>query len=495
MLKASIQKAGTIIKYLITPLLFSIYPAIFRYSHNIDSLSLAQLKTPLLLAVFSTVLVFIICKLALKDNIKASLGATGFLIIFWLYGLLYYGITYFIDLDHWQVMSLLLFLYVLSICFIILLHKKFSLENVNKVLFSMISVVLVFNLISIIPAEVTKYQIAAQESKYKQLPSKKSASEDYPDIYYIILDEYARFDTVKEEWGYDNSAFKKFLKEKGFFIAEGSRVRTPKTTHFMPSILNVEYKTGKHSELLQKYHDNWLFNYLHRKGYKITFLDGWQPCARHEWEFENFVYKSIYDTEVDYGNMLIERFTYLNLERSLLKPVIHRLLGGEASNLWYHGNKFFFNYIGNYPSVAEETEKPIFLFAHIMCPHLPYVFDQNGNFLDNPTNYWEYESVSQATRKSLYLEQFIYVTERITKAVNNILKTSETEPVIILTSDHGPRLSAGIEKEKQHHRVLNAVYFPGGDYTDLYDNIAPVNTLRVALNQYFDKNFKMLEDK
>ena len=98
--------------------------------------------------------------------------------------------------------------------------------------------------------------------------------------------------------------------------------------------------------------------------------------------------------------------------------------------------------------------------------------------------------------RKLYLEQYIYVTKRITNCISEILKTSDKQPVIMLLSDHGPRIeSVGIDDMVQAHRVLNAIYFPDHDYRNLYDTISPVNTLRVILNKYFNGNFKLLEDQ
>ena len=43
--------------------------------------------------------------------------------------------------------------------------------------------------------------------------------------------------------------------------------------------------------------------------------------------------------------------------------------------------------------------------------------------------------------------------------------------------------------------ILNAYYFPDGDYTALYDDITPVNTFRVVFNEYFRAGYRLLEDR
>jgi hypothetical protein len=44
----------------------------------------------------------------------------------------------------------------------------------------------------------------------------------FPDIYYVILDGYARADILDELYGYDNSRFLDYLERHGFFVAETS---------------------------------------------------------------------------------------------------------------------------------------------------------------------------------------------------------------------------------------------------------------------------------
>jgi len=43
--------------------------------------------------------------------------------------------------------------------------------------------------------------------------------------------------------------------------------------------------------------------------------------------------------------------------------------------------------------------------------------------------------------------------------------------------------------------ILNAYYFSDGDYSDLYEDISPVNTFRLILNQYLGTELALLPDK
>ena len=475
--------------------LFAIYPVLVLYAHNIEEVVLHQAILPLIFSlVFSTIL-FGLWRIILKNNIKAGLATVLLLLIFWYYGLIFMGITKFSSLKHWHLIPLLLFIYFHLVYLIAKTRQQKTLNNLNTILLLPISLLIVFNVITILPTEFKKFETLRNNHKVNPTAHEITAATDYPDIYLIILDEYASFKTIKEEWGYDNSEFAEFLKEKGFFVAKDSETRFPMTRRALPCLMNLEYLDGDYTdfECIQKYNNNFIFNFLDEMGYKVVFLDGFGR-SQHTIKLENILH--VYFQDINYKDTYrIDEFSDLVFNQSMLSLFIN-ILKDENTNLYYHSNKYFFNYINNYPLIVNESKQPTFLYAHIMCPHLPYVFDRNGNFLENPTNYWEYKSLDKGVLKKLYLEQYIYVTKRITNIIDKILKTSENEPIIIIQSDHGTKeASAGIENAKQHYRVLNVVYFPGGNYQDLYSNIAPVNTLRVVLNKYFGKDYEMLEDR
>ena len=100
------------------------------------------------------------------------------------------------------------------------------------------------------------------------------------------------------------------------------------------------------------------------------------------------------------------------------------------------------------------------------------------------------------TVNAAYLEQYIYITNEIKNIVSSQLqKKSAISPVIVIQCDHGPRPHEVFLKDKTNSfEVFNAVYFPDGDYRNLNDSIAPVNTMRVILNKFFGEAYNMLED-
>ncbi|MBW6521011.1 MAG: hypothetical protein K0A99_08400 [Desulfoarculaceae bacterium] len=528
MSRQSIQGAKSILKYLITPLLFSVYPVIFLYTHNIQILTLGQLTVPLLFAIALAALTFIAYKLILKLNITTSLATVGFLILFWNYALFFSGITYFLNLNHWHILPLLLFIYGHLVYLICNLYKRFNLENLHKIVFAVVSVLIIFNLITMLPTEAKKYQITSQKKVHQEMGKKGTDSGNYPDIYLIILDEYASLDTIKEEWGYDNNSIRQFLKNKGFYFAEKSEFRYTNTHQNMPSLLNLEYITGavekeiwldfqyekekvrslhkyemlsehSSSDLFEILSNNRLMRILKQYGYKNIVLEGisqhYEAVNFHDADTV-FSYQDMDDSGSSLSSFSSSEFREILIENTFIYPF---LFANAADNRSYLATKYVLDYLKTDQQIMAG---PKFVYAHIMSPHNPYVFDREGNFKnDNPHDSADfrrdpYVHPNKSVNKA-YLEQYIYITSEIVKIIDIHFKNGNpTNKIFIIQNDHGPRPHELYLKDRtQPFKAFNAVYFPDGDYTDFYGNIAPVNTLRVVLNKYFGENFEMLEDR
>ncbi|MDP8957284.1 MAG: hypothetical protein M3N24_10080, partial [Actinomycetota bacterium] len=62
-----------------------------------------------------------------------------------------------------------------------------------------------------------------------------------PDIYYIVLDRYGGWRTLKSEFKYDNRPFLNRLRKKGFFVADESRTNYPRTAQAIAATLDMRY--------------------------------------------------------------------------------------------------------------------------------------------------------------------------------------------------------------------------------------------------------------
>jgi hypothetical protein len=100
------------------------------------------------------------------------------------------------------------------------------LAGIWKNLVLIVGVLVLFDLIKIIPAEIERRQDTSTSAPVSHsgelLPVK-----NYPDIYYIIFDEFAGFQAMREYWKYDGvDDFVSYLKNQWFFVAEASHGST-----------------------------------------------------------------------------------------------------------------------------------------------------------------------------------------------------------------------------------------------------------------------------
>ena len=315
---------------------------------------------------------------------------------------------------------------------------------------------------------------------FEILLSTNTEKTDLPDIYYIILDEYAGFKSLEKNFGFDNSKFYSELSQRGFFIPSKSYSNYPFTVMSIPSSLNMQYlnffseKLGTENtdldpirEILEK---NLVMNNLSSNGYYIvSFFGGTEAIGSKKFVDEKICGDNYYLNEV--MNILTPAETYQEKRNEILCT---------------------FDEIGN---VKERISQPMFVFAHISIPHKPFVFDENGD-----SQMIDYNDLDDSTKKKFYLQQLKFANKMTIRTIDEIFAKSETDTIIIIQSDHGERTGINWNEPtedmiKQGLNNLNAYYFPNEKKNKLYNNISPVNTFRIIFNEYFDSDFELLDDR
>ncbi len=489
------QLTGKVKGHLLTALCvlcFAAYPILAVYAYNVDQLHIKQLFIPLITSLLLAALFYGLWYVVFRNSIKACLSTALLLVIFWNYELLFNFMSGFANIGHSLVLPSLFLLFYLLLFLLTLKIKAKTIINLRTILLLPMTLLIVFNLFVIGQGEVSKARHTRNGFEDKEIIT--SQVDDHPDIYVLIFDEYASLPTMQAIWGHDNSAFAERLEDKGFFFARNSKTRYSYTHMAIPGILDLNYPDEDISrvESMAIINNNHTFRHLHQLGYEIHFLDGW-GSFQYTFQIPVADFVCLYNTY--YGDLYrLDEFSYMLFSRSLLTFWKSSLVV-ENANLYYQGHNYFLDYIENFPTWTNASEDPRLLYAHVMAPHLPFVFKRDGSFNVNPTNYWEYRDIEQEVLRELYLEQYIYITQRIDEITSSILANADSEPVILIFSDHGPRRSsAGVAESEHHHRVLNAVYFPGQGYRALHDSIAPMNTMRVFFNAFFGTDYEAYDD-
>ena len=150
---------------------------------------------------------------------------------------------------------------------------------------------------------------------------------------------------------------------------------------------------------------------------------------------------------------------------------------------------------------ARRRARPVFLFAHFLLPHDPWVFGPEGELLPL--------QVTQArSRTENYVNHVRFVNRAVLRLVDALLtERDRPAPVIVLQADEGPfplRYEADVvrfdwrqatrEELREKFGILNAMYLPGAT-GDLSPSITPVNTFRTIFSKYLGADLERLPDR
>ncbi len=314
-----------------------------------------------------------------------------------------------------------------------------------------------------------------------------------PDIYYIILDAYARDDTLQAEYNLDNRPFLQELEKLGFYVARCSRSNYAQTLLSLASSLNMSYlqelgdgfKPGNTSQIgvIELLRHGAVRGALQQKGYtSVAFETGFKGT---EWEDAD-VYLSpgknglssnrLLGGLTPFEEILIRTSVGLVLVNS--KSIAPNALQSGLNNpnrLHYQLIRFDLEELRNMPT----RPGPKLIFAHLVIPHPPYVFEPDGTFVnyDKPDN-------------PGYQDQIAFLNRELVPLLRQIIADSSVPPVIVIQGDHGSILAP----PSQRMNILNAYYLPGVLKEPIPADISPVNTFRLIFNQYFGGNYRLLEN-
>jgi hypothetical protein len=141
-------------------------------------------------------------------------------------------------------------------------------------------------------------------------------------------------------------------------------------------------------------------------------------------------------------------------------------------------------------NAIKDTTNPKFVYAHIMLPHDPFFFKEDGDILPDS----ERDGASSRRNKNNYLEQLKFTNKKIIESINLIFSQKKNDPIVIIQADHGYRyLDKNTGGQEEDHSILFAAHLPDLDSTKEADDVTGVNLFRRIFNDYFGFAFPILE--
>jgi len=494
--KSSASSASIDRVLLIPPLVLATYPVLSFAMNNISLVS-PWLSWRLVVAfsVFSILIYFFLLRV-LKDALKASLIGSLLFICIHAYGWLYESlegkqIGQFLIGRHLVLFPLWALIFV-SFILIILKNQPQSRQFLSKILVVGSALLVAFLLLQM----VLNYNWYIKTNP--QSPSGQTGSPaNYPDVYYIVLDGYSRYDVYKN-LDFDNANFITSLEALGFIIPRCSQSNYVWTPLSLSSVFQMNYLEGfgnwQHQLQIGEIDYAYWGNYIREnpvrdlfKNMGYTIVSAETGYVFSEWQDADIFIaknKDVLDRLLDTNNLKAFEYHYLRftmlrvfleLEDAYLQPLVNVQLAPDEDH--YQRVLFLLDQLGQIPA---QISSPKFIYMHIVSPHEPYVFDREGNYAQKNDN----SGLS-------YVNQTIYLNSRILPLMEKIIQSysAEDAPIIILQSDHG----FGLTKDRVKN--LAAYYLPGVEADSLSPYMTPVNTFRFIFNEYFGTRYDLLEDK
>ncbi|KKW06199.1 MAG: hypothetical protein UY40_C0002G0049 [candidate division CPR1 bacterium GW2011_GWC1_49_13] len=506
------------------PFLFAAFPIFSIYYSNIAEVYPFSFWKPLVVSFSLAVLLFSAFKFIFRDRQKAGLTTLVALVIVFTHGHIhnFIGSSFANFFDQGNRVSLLLFTLgiddilflvwgiVFLIFFTVIYRTKGNLTSLIKGLNFTFAVLLVIPLFGSFYYEAANLQtriLRKSSSEQADINLVGGEIKRKPDIYYIILDRYASNRTLKDFYNFDNRYFTDFLEEKGFYVAYDALSNYPRTLPSLAAALNMDY-INYLSNIAGEDTSDQTFAYplvdhhkvgetLKSLGYKYIHLGSW---------FEPTKVSSVADQNLLLGDIYLKNLDGLSTEilnTTIFAPLIRKFLPGTSSESFaiQHANRILYQF-DQVKKIAEVESDPKFVFAHILIPHPPFVFNESCQVAPGG-GVWAEDTVITG-----YTDQLTCGNQLIMAMVEEILQSANDLPIIVIQADEGPYArrypmlpgrfnfkEASDNTLKERFGILNALYLPGIGAEQLYPELSQVNTFRVIFRNYFGADLENLPDK
>lgn len=500
--------------------LFAIFPVISLAAANFTEIHPADALRSLVITAAAGILLPAIIWLICRNIKQAAAFSTILIFLFFFYGRAYEFLQThpIIDINLGRHRFLVVLFLILAVLLIFLVSRIKDFQNLTIFLNLVGAAAVILPLATLTMAQLQTYAAKAAQLSTAGKGSTVSAASNptsaarKPDIYYIILDAYTR-DDVLAKYGYDNSAYTQNLEKLGFYIPKCAQSNYSRTEYSLTSSLNLNYVSevlasgnGQSAPTTEKLNlayylkNNTVMATLRSLGYSIvTFqtdfpwseldnADRYITLNSGQWDTTFAGYLNKFEAQLINSSALIavRDFSKTTTQPQSLTDNENADLSADegAARLHYEIVMHALDTLDELPG----TPGPKFVFAHIVSPHPPCVFDPNGKF-------------SQNSYKDCYFDQVSYLNKRMIAFVNTAIQNSKTPPIIIIQGDHGIYTTLFDRREYDKYlpdfrmAIQNVYYVPDDIRKDLYPAITPVNTFRLIFSHLFGMDYPRIADQ
>ncbi|HEX8099186.1 MAG TPA: hypothetical protein VF660_03170 [Actinomycetota bacterium] len=490
------------------PFLLAAFPVLFLFAHNREEgIGIRDVLFPLGLTLGAIAVLFGLGWLLFRNLKAVALVVSVWALLFFSYGRVAEGLGKAriggVEIaDDAVLLSVWAALAVAAIAVAYLARRRLS--GATTALNVVGAVLVAMNLFSVVFSRPTGTETPqAQRDASPSMASPSVRPKNLPDIYYIVPEDYGHPFVHRQWFGIDTSSFERYLRNKGFYVADRSMSNYQNTHQSLASSLNMEYLNTLVGDrptlhgIYAKLQNFKVANYLQSLGYRYVHIGSWyKPTAKDPTADINLNFEDL------------SEFSSTLYQTTVLPPIF-RTFGVAEDKLDPRRAKWKrtiaeFDLVGR----VKRIPGPKFVFAHLMFPHYQgpkppeHTIDRNGNFITK-------KEEERRSYRRLYGDGILFAAKKMEQVIDSILADPNYHPIIVLQTDEGaypnekleeePRLfdysTATKEELRNHFLILNAYYVPGMPRDRLYPTITPVNSFRLIFDQYFHGKFPLFPDK
>lgn len=474
------------------PLLFGLFPVFSLLSANLVWASFREAILPAGVILLITGVLWLLLWPVLPDRRKRGLVVSLFWLPFYAYGavvdLLREQFDFHEMLGTAQIAGISAVAFLIAAAPLYLLRRShWTFARLTTALNRLSAFTLAIALLSCFLAVARGFSKGEQAAA---VPVKLDAAQraQLPNVYFILCDAYPRADYLQDYFNFDNTPFLGQLRERGFFVVDRSRSNYCHTLPSLAATLNLDYLDA--TIVPRQFSENYpLLIPLVRDNLVVRTL------RAHDYEFVAIA-SGLFPTKMEDADRFIRPGAFNNTEyqqRLIDMTPVRSIMNRMDQLLWYQLVPFTLDTLAG----LRREGRPMFVFAHLLAPHLPHAYDKDGNFVDTFPPYKEgWRTVTT------------YLNKRLIEVVDEIRK-NEPNSIIVIQGDHGSNTALQSPEEyaadpwkgewrdyvRDRSANLLSVYVPGKDAAALfYPEMTPVNLFRILFDTYLQTDYGKLED-
>ncbi len=316
-------------------------------------------------------------------------------------------------------------------------------------------------------------------------------------VYFLMLDGYAKNKNLKKYWNFNNSNFTDSLKKMGFHEIENSHTDYNYTLETVTSMFTLGDVSRTETFISEFDKKGNVLKLEKRLNDSAVVINDFQ---RNSYEFIN-----LFTNDINGIRPIKYPFSSSSIFRNtIIFPIISLLSNRYGSYLEHQNDLNRIEIVKKY--ISGKKKRNIFLYFHSMMLHFPFCLDENQNLtvskMDKNADKYIFKTLNSEPFQMTGIEKSEYVSWRY-MYINHLIKLNklilplitsinknDPNAIIIVASDHGSRLICDIgfnEARNESFENISFVYFPNRDYRLLNPTMTPNDIIQVVKQKCLKK--------